>query len=241
LLGDVRDQCRRPDDTGVVDEQVDAAELAEGAFRKRLYFLFARYIGGDGERGHRKSLRVRRGLLQLAKIRPGGNDGMAVLSQRDGDQLAEPAAAAGDNRYLVCQHLRRLAVQLTHVGKLEVRILDDAEEVTERIAHGGDLDAAADILDRLLNDGAQSREPRQLGRGVGNAPKHLHAGGARLRRGDQAQLETAHRETDIERLVEVRVAAQDLTIPLFAAGKVRCGIDCGSQTLDHDATFVRPP
>ena len=69
--------------------------------------------------------------------------------------------------------------------------------------------------------------------GVGNAPVHLHPGGAGLAIRDQPQLEPADREADVEGLVEVRVPAEHLTIPLLASGEVWGGIDGGPQSLNH--------
>src|SRR5262249_23751279 len=59
---------------------------------------------------------------------------------------------------------------LTNLVALEVGVLDDAEQVAERVAHGRHLDAAADVFHRLMNLGPQPREAGQLRCGVRNAP-----------------------------------------------------------------------
>ena len=118
---------------------------------------------------------------------------------------------------------------LTDLVALEVGVLDDAEQVAERVAHGRDLDAAADVFHRFMDLCPQARQAGKLRRRVRDASVRLHAGGARLAVGDQPQLEAADREPDVKRLVEIRVAPEYLTIPLLALGKVRRGIDGSPQ------------
>src|SRR5688572_14782553 len=60
-------------------------------------------------------------------------------------------------------------------GYFEVRVLDDAEHVAERVADRRHLDAAADVLERLVDRGPQRRQPRDLSRRVRDAPVDLHS------------------------------------------------------------------
>src|SRR5713226_8587477 len=125
------------------------------------------------------------------------------------------------------------SARLPHLAELEVRVLDDAEQVAERIPYRRHLDAAAHVLHGLVDLGSQGRQAGQLSRGIWDPPEHLHPGEARLAIGNQPQLEAAGREADVERLVEVWVAPEHLAIPVFASGEVRCGIDGSPQPLNH--------
>jgi hypothetical protein len=83
-----------------------------------------------------------------------------------------------------------------------VGIFDHADEVAERVAHAGRADAVADVGYGRLERGAGAGQTRDFGIDVRRAPVGGGAGGAGLAVGNQAQLEAADREADVERLLE---------------------------------------
>src|SRR5262245_50445962 len=90
---------------------------------------------------------------------------------------------------------------------LEVRVLDDAEEIAERVAHAADLDPLADVLERRVRLGAGGEQALHRGAGVLNTPvgeRPARAGAVLLDVGVEPQLKAADAEADVERLVEVR-------------------------------------
>src|SRR5579864_6589294 len=100
----------------------------------------------------------------------------------------------------------------------EVRVVDQPEPVAERIEQGHHLDAVAHVLDvgRLLGPRRQEVPARRLD--VLDAPVDVHAAIVALRAGvrQQAELEAADREPDVERLIEIWLDAQRLCIPVAA-------------------------
>src|SRR5712692_5685838 len=101
---------------------------------------------------------------------------------------------------------------------VEMRILDDAEKIAEGVVDHRDLDALAHVLERLVDFRAHLLEPRHLGRGIGDAPireRPLRAGPAV---GNEAELEAAARIAHVERLVEVRLGADELAVPSLRLG-----------------------
>src|SRR3954451_16577779 len=115
---------RRDLDAGVVDEEVDAAVLAEGPLEHCADLVLLRHVGADEDRvrpggGHLLHADVDAVLDGLpgllgALARPDVVDGDvdALLTEPDGDRLADSGAAAG--------HQRLLALQTLHVVLLPV-------------------------------------------------------------------------------------------------------------------------
>jgi hypothetical protein len=61
---------------------------------------------------------------------------------------------------------------LPHLAEVEVRVLDDAEPVAERVPHRRHFDAATHVFDGLVDLCSQTREPSQLGSGVRDLPQY---------------------------------------------------------------------
>src|SRR4029453_11253091 len=123
------------------------------------------------------------------------------------------------------------------LARLEVRVLDDADEVPERVAHRRDADASADVLKPGVHLRANPLKLRQRLLGVLDAPvceRAARAGLARRRVRVEPQLEAADVEADGVRLVEVRVDAERLAVPGFAAGEIVDLENDGAQTEEHD-------
>src|SRR4051794_13360667 len=78
--------------------------------------------------------------------------------------------------------------------ELEVGVLDDPEEIAERVQHGGDLDAAADVLNAAVLASAELQETGVRRLGVRHSPvggRATGAGGALRSIRIQAQLVAA--------------------------------------------------
>src|SRR5258705_12286903 len=117
----------------------------------------------------------------------------------------------------------RLTTLSAHGIRLEVRILDDAETIAERILHRADANALADVryfLDGFRAELDQSIE--NLAR-IGDAPVGAYAVRARLRIRQQAELEASDGKADIERLVEIRLDAHRLDVPHLPPVELRPG------------------
>ena len=94
-----------------------------------------------------------------------------------------------------------------------MRILDDAENVAERVEHGGNFNTVANILNTRTLRRPQSKQPRQRGLSIGDTP--LNGDSARTARSGggvrvEAQLVATNAEANVERLVKVGRDAENL-------------------------------
>src|SRR5215469_14798340 len=108
-------------------------------------------------------------------------------------------------------------------GGAEVRILDDAEAVAKRIDDCGHADALADVRDGIERRRSELQEPGVRRLDVVDPPQRLRPVGPRSGIRHEPQLEATHRETDIERLIEVRGDAEQLRVPVPRCSHLRRG------------------
>src|SRR5260370_4009638 len=116
-----------------------------------------------------------------------------------------------------------MAVTSPNVRGGKMRVFDDAEDVAERVFDRRHFDAAADFLQRVALRRPELEEPLVCGRGIAYAPVGAYparAGGVARHVWVEAQLEAADVEPDVERLVEIRLNAQGLTVPRLRLGEV---------------------
>src|SRR5476649_2517129 len=128
---------------------------------------------------------------------------------------------------------RGTRIALARVLDLEERVLDDAEDVAERVGDGADLDALSDVLHLLVHLRIERHEPRHFLRGVRHAPVDDRSLRARGSVGNEPQLEAAHRVADVVRLIEIGLMPHDLAVPRLPLGKIGDRIDHRSQSLNH--------
>ena len=94
----------RPDGAGVVDQNVEAAELGDGALDQVANGVLIAHVGGDCERAPARGADGVRGFVDAAGQAFGGllalgghYDIRAFLREADGERLADAAAGAGDH------------------------------------------------------------------------------------------------------------------------------------------------
>ncbi len=99
---------------------------------------------------------------------------------------------------------------------------------------GGDADAAADFSDGLARRRAGHAQPL-LGRvAIGHTPVgHRTITDGPI--GVQREFVAGDGEADVERLVEVRLDAEQARVPGLGGSQVRSGIDDGAQSEEHAA------
>src|SRR5215210_2642225 len=142
----------------------------------------------------------------------------SIERRREARRFAPPLEGYGDGPCRA-RHFRLDGLLCRHRSRtldLEMGILDDPQDVAERVEHGGDADAAAHVLHALVLPRAQAEEPRQGRVRVGHAPVGRGARGAGLEGGGrrmQPQLEAAHVEADVEGRVEVGRGLEDGAVP----------------------------
>jgi hypothetical protein len=111
---------------------------------------------------------------------------------------------------------------------LEVRVLDDSENCTSyRFQDGRGSDAAADVLDTAAWRCAGGEKLCQGNIGVGDTPVG-DGPCALIAVRVQPKFITSDVEADVERFVEVRVGAQQLSEPGLAGDEIRRGMDDGT-------------
>ena len=99
-----------------------------------------------------------------------------------------------------------------------------------RIEHGGDADSLAHVLDRLMLGGTGVEQGVERAFDVRHAPvghRAFFLGIVRVGRGE-AELVTAHVETDVKRLVEIRREAKLGAPPCFGFIQIRDVINLGA-------------
>ncbi len=90
-------------DAGVVDEDVDLAELGEGLFDSGLDLVFVGYVdneggglaSGGGDGGDE--------FVELLAVAGGGGDGRAFAGEGQGAGVADALGRSGDQRYAACE------------------------------------------------------------------------------------------------------------------------------------------
>jgi len=92
-----------------------------------------------------------------------------------------------------------------------VRIFDQSEYVAERIENGGDADSFANILNVCALSCAEREQAFQRRSGIGDSPINDDTTRACGRGwiGVETELEAADVETDIKRLIEVGLDAEN--------------------------------
>src|SRR5215203_815261 len=114
-----------------------------------------------------------------------------------------------------------------------MRVLDDPQDIAERIEHRRDPDAAAHVLNALVLPRSQAEEPGEGCIRVGHSPVGLDAPGPWLRAlagRVQSQLEAADAEADVERLVEVGCGLEHGAVPGFRLLQIVDVVDRGTQS-----------
>ena len=120
-LGGVSQNRLRPDGAGIVDQNVQTAELADGAFDQIANRLLVADIGGDGEGAPAHGADGVRGLVDAAGQPFGGlfalgrhRDIRAFLRETDCQGPADAAAGSGDHRDAAAQVGMKYGVGLAH-------------------------------------------------------------------------------------------------------------------------------
>ena len=113
-----------------------------------------------------------------------------------------------------------------------MRILDDAEHIAERVAHGRGFDAITDVLHFGMLGGATGEELRICLVGVVDAPVRNRSE-RNVAVGEQAEFVAADVEAHVERLIEVRLLAEHTRVPGLGGRKVWRRIDDGPQAEKH--------
>ena len=112
-----------------------------------------------------------------------------------------------------------------------MRIVDDANRVPEWIREDREANAFADIRDRSPNRGAYILQTSKRTFDVSHTPasdRSTSVGWSRYPVRIQPKLEPADRIANVERLVEVRILAQERAVPPFGARQVGDGIYNGT-------------
>src|SRR5207253_11159484 len=119
---------------------------------------------------------------------------------------------------------------------LEMRILDNAKDISKGIFHGRNLNPLADVLNFLLNGGSEFDYSFERGFRVFDAPRGDRPVGF-VRGITAARLYTefvaSHIETSVKRLVEIWLHAEQFAIPGFAFFNVVNVISRSAQTKRH--------
>jgi hypothetical protein len=157
-------------------------------------------------------------------------------------QIAARRPAASSNEglriifHVVVQSILRVQVLL----KLEMRVLDDAEEIAKRVLDRSNENVSSDILDirdPCGSDGQQMCEGlpdivhtpiRNQGVSRGHLPR------TRI----EPQFKSTDIEADVKRLVKVGLDAERFCVPGFGFGEIPDAIDDGSQTEEHTLSFA---
>ena len=119
-----------------------------------------------------------------------------------------------------------------HFAGAEVRILYQPYHISERVFNIGNFDTAANVLD-LTDRDSLLLESLDLGLDVINSPECLCTCLARCCVRDQAKLKASNFESNVERLIEIRLTLENKLIPLLRLREIRRWINCRSETFDH--------
>src|SRR5438067_3035774 len=124
-------------------------------------------------------------------------------------------------------------------------ILDEPDQIPERIGDRRDLDPFADVLDRRRECCASARELLDRLGSVRNAPvghNPARSGFDAFRVRVESKLVTADVEADIERFIEIGLDAEGAAVPLLGARKIRDIIDRRAQSENgHSGILARHP
>ena len=111
----------RPDGSGVVDQNVEAAELGDGALDQVANGVLVADIGGDGEGAPPQGADGVRGFVDAAGQAFGGllalgghHDIRAFLREADRQRPADAAAGSGDHRHAAAQVGMKHGVGFAH-------------------------------------------------------------------------------------------------------------------------------
>lgn len=113
------------------------------------------------------------------------------------------------------------------------------DEAAGRVQDGGHADVAADVPDCLAGCPTGGMQPGQRDLGVGDTPVRERTKG-RVGVGVQGELVAGDLEADVERLVELRVDAEQAGEPGPAFGEVDRGVDDRAQSQEHGVPLVGP-
>ena len=120
-LGGVCENRLRPDGAGIVDQNVEAAELGDGALDQVANRVLIADIGGDGEGAPAHGADGVRGLVDAAGQAFGGlfalgghHDIGAFLREADCQRPADAAAGSGDHRDAAAQVGMKHGVGFAH-------------------------------------------------------------------------------------------------------------------------------
>src|SRR3954449_6808495 len=129
--GDAREPLARHLEGGVVDEDVDAAQLLSGAVNQRPAVALVLEVPGELERRPAGVAHHARGLVGvgLLILEVGDRDVGALAGERERDGPADPRVAAGHDRLAALEPAAAAVGRLTEVGRvahvaLEPRVLE---------------------------------------------------------------------------------------------------------------------
>ena len=118
-----------------------------------------------------------------------------------------------------------------------MRILNDGKSISKRVQNRRDLDSATHVVDLFQNHGAEGNEFFKRRACVRHTPIGLRPIGSRHSVGNETQLKTADRKTDIERFVKLGFHSENLRIPRFGFIQIGCGIDHCPKSEQHKNHF----
>ena len=101
-------------DAGVVDQHVDAAELAHGLLDHARAVLGLGDVGGDGDAAAAERLDALGGLLEPLGAAGADRDVGAGFGEAGGERGAEPGGGAGDDGDLAVERKRSMRDMGTH-------------------------------------------------------------------------------------------------------------------------------
>src|ERR1700704_6355508 len=104
------------------------------------------------------------------------------------------------------------------LGRCEVRVLDESHQISKRIGDGRHPNSLADILDRRLERRAGANKVLDRFLDVGDTPVRHRASRSRpdsLGIRIQPELEATDVESNVERLIEVRLDPEGRAVPLL--------------------------
>jgi hypothetical protein len=90
-------------DTGIADQDVDAAEGLGGLFDRGVDLLLAGHVDSDADRLGAARLQFGRGGIGRLLVEVGDHDLRALLGEEERDLLADTAGRAGDESDLVLE------------------------------------------------------------------------------------------------------------------------------------------
>src|SRR5579872_4565600 len=115
----------------------------------------------------------------------------------------------------------------------KVWIINYAQGIAKQVNNRPDANIAANILNGILPACPQFQKSPVRGICIGNTPVGYRTRRSHSSAGFQSKLKAANFKTNIERLVKVRLDAQNCTVPCLCLRNIFRPIDDCPQTLKH--------